>query len=82
VAFFPLSVVQDFSLIKSRLLLGGGWGVLFAEPVINPDEVGKKKSKQDGPDNDPEKVIIPSRGPVDCWVIHRIPPNKQNAPKG
>jgi hypothetical protein len=58
--FFPLSAMQDFSLIISRPLLRGGWGVLFAELVVNPDEVGKKKSKQDGPYNDPEKVIIAS----------------------
>ena len=75
-------MVQNFSLIESCPFLGGRWGVLFAELVINPDEVGKKKSKQDGPDNDPKKVIIPPRGPVDCLVMHRIPPNKQNAPKG
>ncbi len=80
-AFLLLSVAQDFSWIKSRPLLGGGWGVLLAEPVINQDEVGEKESKQGGPDNDPEKVIIPWRGPVDCWVIHSIPPNEKNAPR-
>jgi hypothetical protein len=75
-------VVQDLSLIISRPLLGGGWGILFAELVINPDEVGKKKSKQDGPDDDPEKVIIPRRSPIDYWVIHFTPPIQIGCPAG
>jgi hypothetical protein len=73
-ALFLLSVVQDFSLVESRPFLGGGLGVLFAKLVINPDKVGKKQSEQDGPDNDPEKVIISWRSPVDHLVIHFSPP--------
>jgi len=57
--FSLLSVVQDFSLVESRSFLGGGWGILSAELVINPDEVGKKESEQDSPHYDPEKIIIP-----------------------
>jgi hypothetical protein len=62
---FLLSVLQDFRLVERRPLPRGGLGFLFAEFVIDPDEVGKKEPEKDGPHDYPEKIIIPRRSPVD-----------------
>lgn len=61
---------QDLSLVVSRPFLGGGFGALFAELVIDPDEVSKQQSEEDRPDYDPEKVVITWRIPVDDPVLH------------
>jgi hypothetical protein len=74
-ALFLLRVFQDFRLVERRPFSGGGVGFLFAELVIDPDEVGKKEPKKDGPNDYPKKVVIPRRSPVDCLVIHIAPPN-------
>jgi hypothetical protein len=70
-----LRVLQDFLLVESRPFLGGGFRFLFAELVIDPDEVGKKKSKKDRPNHYPEKVVISWRSPVDHLAVHFTPPN-------
>jgi hypothetical protein len=66
-------MLQDLPLVVRRAFLGGGFGVFFAELVIDPDKVSKKQSKEDRPDYDPEKVVIAWRIPVDDTVLH-VPP--------
>ena len=63
-------MLQDLSLVVSRPFLGGGLGALFAELVVDPDEFSKQQSEKDGPDYDPEKVVIAWRIPVDDPVLH------------
>lgn len=63
-------VLRDLPLAVSRSFLGSRFGIFLAEFVINPDEISKQKSEQDGPYNDPEKIVIPCRIPIDDTVLH------------
>ena len=68
---FPsLGMLQDLPLIVGRPFLGGGFGALFDELEIDPDEVSKEQSKENRPDYDPEKIIMAWRIPVDSLVVH------------
>jgi len=68
--------------VERRPFPGGGLGFLFAEFVIDPDEVGKKEPEKNGPHDYPEKIVIPRRSPVDCLVVHFPPPYSLGCPMG
>ena len=67
-------MLQEIPPVVSRLFLGGLFRVFLAELVINPNKLGKKQSEEYDPDDDPEKVVIAGRIPIDYSVLHFPPP--------
>jgi hypothetical protein len=67
-------MLQEIPLVVSRPFLVGLFRVFLAELVINPNKVGKKQSEEYDPDDDPEKVVVAWRIPIDDLVLHLSPP--------
>jgi hypothetical protein len=63
-------VLQDLPGVVRRFFLGSRFGIFLSEFVINPDVISKQKSEEDGPYDDPERIIIIRQNPIAGSVLH------------